>query len=187
MQVAAEAGIAAPERLELTSQFRARDPQLERLVLALRDELQTDGVGGRLAVESLTTLLVVQLLRSYSNLAWREGGAERSVSETLLRRTIEYIEVHLHADLTLPALASAAGVSPYHFARLFKRAAGVTPHQYVIGRRVDQARLLLLSTDQTVGDVAAAVGFYDQGHLARQMHRLLGVPPHALRDRTNLR
>ena len=185
-QVAAEAAMTGAERLELVNQFCVRDAFLEGLVLALRAELLANDPGGRLVVDSLTNLLAVQLLRRYSNLSWPEPRAAARAAPPL-RRATDYINDNLHADLSLAELAATVSLSPYHFARIFKRAFGLSPHQYVIRQRVEQARQLLESTPQTVGEVAAAVGFYDQGHLARHMRRLLGVAPHALKNRTNLR
>ena len=78
-------------------------------------------------------------------------------------------------------MAGVANLSRYHFSRQFKCATGLSPHQYVIGRRVERARELLQKTDLAVGDVASAVGFSHQSHLARYVRRRFGVAPSALR------
>lgn len=186
IEIAAESAFASPDRLELRNHFCARDPQIEALVHALRAEVQSPAIGRRLAIESLTNLLAIQLLRTYSNLVWHESRATRP-SDMLLRRVTDHIDDNLHTDLALADLAAVAGVSPYHFTRIFKRATGLTPHQYVIQQRVERAKHMLLSTNQTVVDIAAAVGFYDQGHLSRHMRRLLGTSPQILKNRKNLR
>ena len=72
-------------------------------------------------------------------------------------------------------------MSPYHFARLFKSTAGLSPHQYVIQSRVERAKTLLADSDLTIAEVAQAVGFANQSHLAFHVRRLLGVSPKALR------
>lgn len=185
--VAIEANMAHPEHLELINQFCVRDPQLEQLVLALRSEVEAQDIGGRLAVESLSNLLAIQLLRNYSNLTWRESRPSEPVPALSVRRVTDYINDNLHADLALAELAAIALLSPYHFARTFKRAIGFSPHQYVLRQRVMRAKELLISTNQTVGEIALAVGFYDQGHLARHMRRLLGITPQLLKNRTKLR
>jgi AraC family transcriptional regulator len=92
----------------------------------------------------------------------------------------DYINDHLANDLSLGELAALAHLSPYHFARLFKRTTGQTLHQYVIERRVEAAKRLLLTGHLTVTEVAALVGFHDQSHLYRHFKRLLGVPPSQL-------
>jgi len=94
-----------------------------------------------------------------------------------LKRATEYIEENLAEDLSLAAVAGAANLSPYHFARLFKASTGFSPHQYVIRRRVERARLLLATTDRPLAFIAQEVGFASGSHLARHFRRLLGVPP----------
>ncbi len=72
-------------------------------------------------------------------------------------------------------------MSPYHFARLFKAETGLSPHQYVIHRRVDRAKALLADADLTIAEVARAVGFANHSHLSSHVRRLLGVSPGTLR------
>jgi AraC family transcriptional regulator len=68
---------------------------------------------------------------------------------------------------------------PSHLTRLFKKATGLTPHRYLIMIRVDRARRLLLSTDESIAEVAAHVGFADQSHLNRHFKRIVGITPGA--------
>ena len=185
-QVAAESGFAHPERLELINQFHVRDPQIEQIMRMLQTEVQSNDPGERLSIEALTNLLAIQLLRNYSNSTGRERTTG-AVTHLFLRRVTDYINDNLDTQLALAEIAAIAGMSPYHFGRTFKRATGITPHQYVIRQRVERAKTMLLSTDQTIGEIACAVGFYDQGHLARHMRSLLGVSPQMLRNRKNIR
>ncbi|CAM5336730.1 helix-turn-helix transcriptional regulator [Streptomyces chartreusis] len=79
-------------------------------------------------------------------------------------------------------LARVAGVSPSHFTRVFRASTGQSPHQYVLGQRLEQTIRALLTA---VADIADACGFADQSHLTRTMRRHLGLTPSALRtDRT---
>jgi AraC family transcriptional regulator len=91
---------------------------------------------------------------------------------------VAYIEEHLDAGLSLEQLAAAAHLSVYHFARQFKAAIGLPPHQYVINRRVERARQLLQAgTDLSLAEVAAGAGFSDQSQLTHHFKRLVGVTP----------
>jgi AraC family transcriptional regulator len=74
-------------------------------------------------------------------------------------------------------MAGLLGLSPYHFARMFRRAVGVPPHQYVLQRRVERAKGLLLAGRLGLSDVALAVGFSDQSHLTRVFRRAVGITP----------
>jgi AraC-like DNA-binding protein len=107
---------------------------------------------------------------------WSGGCLPRAVSRALV-----FIQAHSAEDIALKDIAAAAHVSPYHLARLFKRTIGVAPHQYVIRERLRAARALLSAGGRrSLADIAAAVGFADQSHLARHFKRAFGMTP---RDR----
>jgi transcriptional regulator of acetoin/glycerol metabolism len=94
-----------------------------------------------------------------------------------LRRVREYVETHLSASIDLTTLAGIAGLSLYHFARAFKESAGVTPHHYLVQRRVAQAQEMLARTELSLSEIALATGFSDQSHFARHFRQMLGVTP----------
>ena len=98
-----------------------------------------------------------------------------------MRRVREYIEAHLHDSIELVELAAIAGLSIFHFARQFKQSAGVTPHYYVIQRRIERAQELLASTHLSLSEIAFATGFSDQSHLTRTFARVVGATPGAWR------
>lgn len=182
-RVADEAGVD-PDKIEVVPCFNAADPQMEGLGLSLLSESETGGLGGELYAESLANLLALHLLRSHSSLGYsskrkirREGG----FSKRALGRATDYINDNLSRKMTLEEIAGAAHMSPFHFARSFKAATGLSPHQYVVHRRVERAVTLLSDTDLNIADVAGAVGFSNPSHLAYHVRRLLGISPLALR------
>jgi AraC-like DNA-binding protein len=89
----------------------------------------------------------------------------------------DYVEAHLGDDLSLTMLAGIACLSPYHFSRSFKQAAGVGPQRYVIQRRVERAKYLLRQTHQPLALIAQETGFGDQSHLTQMFRREIGVTP----------
>jgi AraC-like DNA-binding protein len=93
------------------------------------------------------------------------------------RRVREYVETHLSESIDLAALAAIAGLSVFHFARAFKQTAGVTPHHYLVKRRVERAQEMLARTELPLPEVALATGFSDQSHLARHFRQFLGMTP----------
>jgi AraC family transcriptional regulator len=146
--------------------------------------MENGGLGGGLYAESLATVLALHLLRNHSSLgrsSRRKLGSEGGFPKRALERATDYINDNLSRKLTLAEIAGVAHMSPDHFGRSFKAATGLSPHQYVIHRRVERAKSLLSDTDLTVAEVAAAVGFSNPSHLAQHVRRLLGVPPGALR------
>ena len=179
-QIATEADID-PDTVEFVDTLGMFDPRIETIALSLLSELRSEGLGGRLYVESLANILGIHLLRQHSSV--KQPSLPRSVGldRATLRRVSTYIEEHLAEDLSLSALAAVAYLSPYHFARLFKASTGFAPHQYVIGRRIERAKLLLSTTNWSLATIAHAVGFAHESHLALHFKRLTGLLPSASR------
>lgn len=98
-----------------------------------------------------------------------------------LRRVKEYVDANLDQPIGVRTLADVARFSVFHFARAFKQSEGMTPHAFVLGQRVKRAVELLTTTELSLTAVARASGFSDQGHLARQFRRRLGISPSTLR------
>jgi AraC family transcriptional regulator len=82
---------------------------------------------------------VIHLLRHYSEVVQIIMPENRSLTYSQLQQAIDYIHAHLNRDLSLAELASVVNISPTYCASLFKRTMGISPHQYVIQRRVKQA------------------------------------------------
>lgn len=97
---------------------------------------------------------------------------------TVARRLRDLIDDRVGTGITLDRAATQLGVTPTHLVRAFGTEFGIPPHRYLVGRRLDRARRLLLS-GRTPADTAAAAGFYDQAHLTRQFRRFLGITPAA--------
>jgi AraC-like DNA-binding protein len=100
------------------------------------------------------------------------------------RRAVEFIETHIDQVIHLEQLAAAAGVSPFHFHRQFKRSTGLTPRQYIVQRRIECAKTLLSQTQLTLVEVAAQVGFTDQSHFTTIFRRVTSVTPRSYRNAT---
>ena len=94
-----------------------------------------------------------------------------------IRRVNDYVETHLSESVDLAELAGVAGLSVFHFARQFKQSAGVTPHHYLVQKRVERAQEMLASTNLSLSEIALATGFADQSHFARHFRQMLGITP----------
>ncbi|MBW4430162.1 MAG: AraC family transcriptional regulator [Nostoc desertorum CM1-VF14] len=113
----------------------------------------------------------------------------KGLTHTQLQQVLSYICTHLDRDLSLTKLAEVINISPTYFASLFKQTMGISPRQYVIQQRVEQAKLMLSKTDLaiTLGDSFAyrrncpTVGFSSQSHLTQQFKRLTGMTPKQIR------
>jgi AraC-like DNA-binding protein len=95
-----------------------------------------------------------------------------------VQRAREYIHAYYPFDITLDDVANAAGLSPFHLSRVFKKETGLPPHKYLTQVRVQRAQDLLQGGLPIV-DVACATGFADQSHLTKWFKRIVGIPPGA--------
>jgi AraC family transcriptional regulator len=149
---------------------------------AVDAELSSGGPGGRLAAESLANVVAVHLLRQVLAPRRLERGRDGTLPRGRLRAVVEYIEEHLDVGLTLEQMAAVARLSVYHFARQFKQATGLPPHQFVIARRVERAKQLLHGrSNLSLADVAAQIGFSDQSQFCHHFKRQAGVTPRQFR------
>jgi AraC family transcriptional regulator len=181
-RVAVEAFGLDPARLTVPPLDGLDLPHLRAAMLAVDAELTAGGAGGPLAAESLANVLAVHLIRHVSAPRRAARGRDGALPRGRLRAVVEYIEEHLDTSPTLEQIATVARLSPYHFARQFKAATGLPPHQYVIARRVERAKQLLQAgTDPSLAEVAAHAGFSDQSHFCRHFKRLVGVTPRQFR------
>jgi AraC family transcriptional regulator len=177
-RVAAQAFDLDPARLTVPPLDGLDLPHLRAAMAAVDAELTSGGAGGRLAAESLANVLAVHLLRHLSAPRRPERRRDGTLPRARLCAIVEYIEEHLDAGLPLEQLAAASHLSVYHFARQFKAATGLPPHQYVILRRVERAKQLLQArTDLSLAEVAAHAGFSDQSQFSQHFKRIVGVTP----------
>lgn len=168
-----------PDRMELTMRVAIDEPLLKQIALSLKDEAEAGAPGGRCYGETLAHALAVHLVSRFGSKPVQTREVGRGLARYQLNRAIEFVHAHLADDISLDSLAGAAGLSPFHFARLFKRSTGVSPHQYVLRCRVERARGLLMRSQSSIAEVATEVGFCDQSHLAAHFKRVYGVSPKA--------
>ncbi len=110
---------------------------------------------------------------------------QAAISARDRRRAVEtamWIAMHSTEEIDLDAAADQAGVSPFHFLRMFRDALGVTPHQYLVRSRLCHAARLLVESDSAITDIAFDVGFGDLSNFVRSFHRAAGVSPRAFRQ-----
>ncbi|MGD9751666.1 MAG: helix-turn-helix domain-containing protein [Acidimicrobiia bacterium] len=98
-----------------------------------------------------------------------------------LQRAKDFADARYHEPVTVAEMAAAAGLSPAHFSRAFRRAFGESPHQYLLTRRLERAAALLRSTDWSVARVCHAVGLTSVGSFTTSFGRMFGDTPTAYR------
>jgi AraC family transcriptional regulator len=178
-KAASEAQLAGS--FEIAERYARRDPVINSIGIALLGELDSEGLSGRLYVESLANVLAVHLLRYYSVRGARPVTFTGGLSSVKLRQVTDFISYNYSRDIKLAELAQVAGMSSFHFAREFKRTTGTTPHQYLIKFRIERAKALLAKRELPLIEVSLRSGFSHQSHFTRLFRRVTGTTPHSYR------
>lgn len=179
--VAEEQGFDA-RSVEIRNRFQIRDPQLENICWALKAEMESDYPSGRLYTDSLAVSVASRLVSVHSSVAKRMAAPNGGLGGRRLKQALAYIEDHLAEDLSLSRIASITGISASHFKTLFRESAGVPVHQYVIQRRTERAKDMLMQGRLSIAEIALATGFSHQSHMARHMRRSVGLSPRAMKQ-----
>lgn len=161
------------------------DPLLSNLAERIWDEAAADNPRGRLFLDGTLLALLTTLLAKSENLSAVElapAPSRGGLPPYRIRRVEELAMAHLADDLSLDALADAAGLSPFHFARAFRTETGASPHAWLLGRRIERAKELLIGTAMTVDEIAKAVGFAGKQGLIGAFKRAVGATPQAWRN-----
>jgi AraC family transcriptional regulator len=165
-----------PARVELIRCFSQADLPLYQIAAMLLAELRSGGMMGELYIESLTQVLIIHLLRQYSGLPPIVTN-RHNLTHNRVQSAIDYIHTHLDSDLSMVQIANSVNSSPNYFAVSFKKATGISLHQYVIKQRVERAKLLLETTELPIANIASQVGFASSSHLTHHCKRLTGMTP----------
>lgn len=166
---------------EFAEIYKKEDPLIQNIGLTLLAESASDTPSGRLFTDSLIQTLTLHLLSNYSAnkpVPIVNGG----LSGYRMRRVKEFIDANLEDDLSLADIASIADLSQYHFARAFRRSAGVTAQQYVMQQRIEKAKGLLANADLPIIEVSLRSGFKNQSHFTTLFRKFTKLTPKTWRD-----
>lgn len=167
-----------PDRIELIPHFATvEDSLIQGILLTLKDELVTSRVASDLFIDQLKTTLVTHILRKYGVRKVQIATYADGLPRHKLNHVLDYIMANLNNSLGLEELAQQVGMSQFYFSRLFKQSLGITPHQYVIQQRVEQAKLLIQKGELSLAEVAYSCGFANQGHFNRHFKLHTGATP----------
>ena len=109
-------------------------------------------------------------------------GTSSELPACRLRRVTQHIQENLQRELRLAELSALVHMSPYHFARLFKRSTGVPPHRFLVRCRIDQAQALLAARTVPIAQISRMVGFLTPSHFTTTFRRITGMTPSAYRS-----
>ncbi len=152
------------------------DQHLVQLLQQLREEAKRPAAS-HLLVRGVGQTIAIHLARNYTALTDAVRADTSSLPGFKLRRITDWMAEHMAEEFILPRLAEQAGMSEFHFNRLFKRATGIPPSQYQIRLRMDASRRLLRETKKSVITVANEVGYSNPSHFARLFRKETGLSP----------
>jgi AraC-like DNA-binding protein len=173
----------APSQVQFRQRVDLTDTLLHHLLQAIAEEIETSGPGGRLYRHTLTLLLLAQLVRCASNLAqpvkraYKKGG----LPSWRLKRALELLDSGLTERPTLTELACDVGLHPTSFCRAFKQSMGISPHRYLLERRVQRAKEMMTDHTLTLTQVALDCGFSTSSQFSVIFRRIVGLTPSTYR------
>jgi AraC-like DNA-binding protein len=160
-----------------------KEHRLENLGQDLTAELLADGAGSEIVIAAVVEQMVVHLLRNFCNLRRSEELELSRVGliDRRIRRAVELMQAQLHRELSLKEIAAASFLSPFHFARLFKKLTGASPHAYLATLRTKQAQTLLAESDLSITEISSRVGYSNSSHFTQSFRQMTGLTPRAFR------
>jgi AraC family transcriptional regulator len=168
--------------VELRPHRKFADSRLGALVTAVHAEMVAGFPSGRLFLDSIEQAMAIALVGGQAvrqrPLQISRGG----LGPARLRRITDLVHARLENELRLDELAQSVGLSTAHFARMFRKSTGETPHQFVLRQRLERAKAMLRARDARVLDVAVACGFKTQQHFAQVFRGVYGISPTAYRQ-----
>jgi len=173
-------GLDAPG-LEIAHRAHVNDPELAAILLTMQGQLNGPNAEDRLFVDTLGVQLAVQVASRHGTAPLRLRSYRHGLSRAKMSVVLDYMNAHLNQNIELAELANLVELSKFHFLRLFRTSCGVTPHDYLVRRRVEVATDILLHEDASLAEVAYRLGFADQSHFSRHFRRITGASPGRLR------
>ena len=163
--------------VELRPSRKFADSRLSALVAAARAEMVAGFPSGRLFLDSVEQAMAVTLVNGHAVRHRPVQIYQGGLGSARLRRIKELVHAKMEDDLSLDEMAQSVGLSTAHFARMFRKSTGETPHQFVLRQRVERAKAMLRAPDARVLDVAVACGFKTQQHFAQVFRDVSRVSP----------
>ena len=168
--------------VELRPSRKFADPRLSAMVSAVHAEMAAGFPSGRLFLDSVEQAMAVTLVNGHAVRHRPVQIYRGGLGSARLRRIKELVHAKLEDDLSLDEMAQSVGLSTAHFARMFRKSTGQTPHQFVLRQRLERAKAMLHVPGARVLDVAVACGFKTQQHFAQVFRDVWGVSPKEYRQ-----
>lgn len=161
------------ESLPLFNHFSIRDSYAEQHLLQLHKTLENN-LFTPIQKQNYLYEVLSYLIKNHSTL--KKQHLKFYNNQQAISNVIDYIHTNFRQKIELKEIAKIAALSPYHLNRIFTKAKGITPHQYLINLRLNEARKLLKKKHKPT-HIAHEIGFFDQAHFTRNFKLFLGITP----------
>lgn len=172
-----------PDHIRLPDFTSIFDPVISHAMTTIMNETSVPSAGGQLMIDAAAQQIAIAILRRNINRP-PQRETVRMLSSMELQRAIDFIEDQIEENKGLDALSKNVGMSMYAFAHAFKESVGVSPHQFLIQRRITRAQGLLARGKDTIADIAYACGFSSQAHMTNIFAKHVGISPAKYRKST---
>ncbi len=159
----------------VSSCLSCHDTVMYGLANALLDQVERANERSTLFIDHVALAFFAHVMAAYGNADVPDDTTPGGLSPSQLRRVFDFLFSHLSGDPSVAELARECGLSSGHFARAFRQSTGLTPHQWLIRKRVERARGLLLGDGLGLADIAVICGFVDQSHFTRVFTKFEGL------------
>jgi AraC-like DNA-binding protein len=175
--IAEHVGARKLEALTVHPGENTPDPVLAHLEASLESAMDSAAATDPCLLDGMAAAILLHVAQRFGCLDAPQPAPRGGLAPWQLRIARRRLEQKLESDLALADIAAECGLSSSHFTRAFCASTGVPPHRWLMQRRVERAKALMLSEDTSLAQIAAHCGFADQSHFTRAFASLIGLPP----------
>ena len=171
-----------PGSYTFVATYHIKDPNLEYIFKLLLSEIQTGNQNGKLFIENIVSILAFHFAKNYSKEL--SSGLIENVSgftSKELEKALYYIDENLSRNVTIEKFAEEFGISKFNLIKKFKSSTNVTPHQFIIKKKLDRSKNLLKEDGLSLTDITYMLNFSDQSHFSNSFKKMYGMTPSEFR------
>ncbi len=167
------------KKLQFLNNYNVHDETIKGIIDLFVIEASSGGRNGYAYLRNLLALLSTHYIQNYSNFSDLESerGSTSKFDRKQMDKVERYIDKNISSHISVEDLADLLHCSKFYFLREFKKLTGITPYQYLIDKRLEQAKILMSSPQNNISSVGLDLGFNDQAHFTRAFKNQFGLTP----------
>lgn len=149
---------------------------IKQAILAYKQEIESYGISSSMMIDSFSTQIVATILREMKN-NFNSRYFCVTVGDGYVKNAQDYIREYYNSDISIKDICNEIHITPYHFIRLFREKTGMTPHEYLLNHRIENAKKMIKNNDDSIMLIGKKCGFVNNAHFSTTFKRLTGVSP----------